>query len=291
MMTERLYAFAGVEFSVEISSNDRIYVDEGHLSAFRVESVRDPHRFSFRMVTHFPPPSGQEIVSYPGFRIYKQDNVIIQYLGAVRENWEEAYIRAEHNEKDHVVYLKESQFPRGIGTKTVLKSMLVEHLIAQNNGFVFHCAYIEHHGKAILFTAPSGTGKTTQAELWKQLRGAEIVNGDRTVIRMAEGELLAEGIPFAGSSPYCENRSLPIEAIVYLGQAPKTSIRRMHGIEAFSKIWEGISVNTWEEDDMARVSQVVQRVSECIPIFHMPCTPDESAIIALEQELRKLVNL
>ena len=101
---------------------------------------------------------------------------------------------------------------------------------------------------------------------------------------------MAEGIPFAGSSTYCKNRSLPIEAIVHLGQAPVTTIRRMRGYESFCRIWEGVSVNTWDKEDVELVSDVVQKVAEQIPVFHMPCTPDESAVIVLEQELRKLEN-
>ena len=99
---------------------------------------------------------------------------------------------------------------------------------------------------------------------------------------------MAEGIPFAGSSPYCKNRRLPIRAIVYLGQAKETSIRILQGYEAFSKIWEGVSVNTWDKEDVELVSGAVQEVARQVSIFHMPCTPDESAVIALEDALRKL---
>ena len=80
---------------------------------------------------------------------------------------------------------------------------------------------------------------------------------------------------------------LPLEAIVYLGQAPVTTIRRMRGYEAFSRIWEGVSVNTWDKTDMELVSHVVQRIAQQVPVFHMPCTPDESAVDVLEQELKK----
>jgi hypothetical protein len=189
-----------------------------------------------------------------------------------------------------MVQILKSHHLQKLSSRTILNSMALEHLIARNHGFVFHCSYIDWNGEAILFTAPSETGKSTQADLWHQYRGAEIINGDRAAIRLAEGKLLAEGIPFAGSSQYCKNRSLPIKAIVYLGQAPKTTIRKLRGYEAFSKIWEGVSVNTWDREDLERVSAVVQKVASEIPVYHMPCTPDESAVIALEEALRKQVS-
>ena len=290
MTEERFYAFAGLEFSVEVTDSDRFWQNEGVLSEFRVDTVRDPHRFRFHRQRELPPPSGEKVANIPGFLIYQRGNAVLRYSGASDGAWENACVMEEHREKEHTVVLKASQYEQGIGAKTVLKSMMVEHLIAQNRGFVFHCSYVACGNRAILFTAPSETGKSTQAELWKKLRAAEIINGDRAAVRPEDGKLMAEGIPFAGSSTYCKNRSLPIAAIVYLGQAPKTSIRRISGFEAFAKIWEGISVCTWDREDMELVSRTAQIAAEQIPVYHMPCTPDESAVIALEQELRKLVN-
>ena len=98
--------------------------------------------------------------------------------------------------------------------------------------------------------------------------------------------MLACGIPFAGSSEYCNNETLPIAAIVYLGQAPQTTIRPLRGYEAFARLWEGYSINLWDKQDVAAVSDLVQRVVEQIPLYHLPCTPDESAVQVLENALK-----
>lgn len=285
MSMQKRYRFAGLEFQIEMPE-DCAYKDEWNLAFFRTDAVQDPHRCWFEYVDELTVSSGNCCLKQPNFEQYLSPTGHVRYLGGVHP-----YIRAEHNEKEHFVQIKRNAYTSVIGVKTVLESLEIEHLIARNNGFIFHCSYIDHNGKAILFTAPSETGKSTQADLWHELRGAEIINGDRAAVRLAEGVLLAEGIPFAGSSQYCKNRSLPIEAIVYLGQAPTTSIRKVRGYEAFSKIWEGVSVNTWDKKDMELVSAVVQQVAERIPIYHLPCTPDESAVIALEEALRKQVNL
>lgn len=281
MRITRFYRFAGLEFLLEIPASCA-YQNEWHLAAFHADSVEDPHRFQFEHAEKLTEPSGNLLVQQPNFKLYSCLDGHIRYTGG-----EDAYIRGEHTGKLHRIQVKKNPNTAVIGAKTVLESMEIEHLIARNHGFVFHCSYIDRGGKAILFTAPSGTGKSTQAELWAQHRGTEIINGDRAAIRLADGALLAEGIPFAGSSQYCKNRSLPIEAIVYLGQAPKTSIRKLRGYEAFAKIWEGVSVNTWDKEDLELVSAVVQKVAERIPIYHLPCTPDLSAVTALEEALKK----
>lgn len=266
-------------------------MEERSLAPFRVECAEDPHRFDVKIVDELSAPEGKLVIKNPSFCIYENGNQQIRYLATYEERWEAAHGRASHCGKLHEVQLKRSNYPNRVGVKSVLEAMAVEHLIARNNGFIFHCSYIDVGGRAILFTAPSETGKSTQAELWAKHRGAEIINGDRAAVRMVNGVLMAEGIPFAGSSTYCKNRSLPILAIVYLGQAPVTTIRKMRGYEAFSRIWEGVSVNTWDRTDMELVSGVVKQVAESVPVFHMPCTPDESAVIALENALGKLVTV
>ena len=283
-MMKRYYRFAGLEFQVEMPE-EIFYRDERHLASFRADTCENPHVFRFDRVEELTLPAGNCQMMQPNFRIYCREEGHVRYIGG-----ENPYIRAEHHGKFHTVQVKKNPYTDHIGSKTVLESMEIEHLTARNHGFIFHCSYIDHNGKAILFTAPSETGKSTQADLWAKYRGTEIINGDRAAIRLAEGQLLAEGIPFAGSSQYCKNRSLPIEAIIYLGQAPVTTIRKLRGYEAFSKIWEGVSVNTWDREDMELVSGVVQKVAEQIPIYHMPCTPDENAVIVLEETLRKQVS-
>lgn len=288
MMT-RYYRFAGVSIAVSMPQ-DMFYDGEYRLAPFRISSVTPDWIFTFEKRNELSEPEGVPVVREPNMYFFDAGDHGIRYIGAYADDLERARIRMEYWENVGRAQVKTMEGREEISEKYILPCLAAEHLIARNNGFVFHCAYIDHNGKAILFTAPSGTGKSTQAELWKQHRSAEIINGDRAAVRLENGILLAEGIPFSGSSQYCENRSLPIEAIVYLEQAPQTTIRKLRGYEAFSKIWEGVSVNTWDKKDMELVSAVVQKAAAEIPMFHLSCTPDESAVIALEEALRKLVN-
>lgn len=282
----RYYHFAGLDFMINLP-DERMYREDWRLSDFRAESVLDPHCFRFEMVDLLEMPQEDPVTIQPGFRVYQEKEWSVRYIGSVQQSTEGAYIRAAHREKEHYVQLKRSHFQGSVGSKTVLNSLMVEHLVAQADGVILHASYIAWNGNAILFTAPSGTGKSTQAELWKRFKGAEIVNGDRAVVRLEKKNILAEGIPFAGSSKYCCNRSLPLAAIVYLSQAPCTVIRRIKGIQAFMRVWEGCSVNTWDKEDVSKVSDLVSKVIRDIPVYRLDCTPDESAVTALEQELRK----
>lgn len=282
---ERFYRFAGVELAICLPET-LPYRDDRTLAPFRVDSVAAPHRFTFKSVSALTPPEGTCVANLPAYLVYEAQGTQVRYINP-QADWSSASMRVTHRGKDHSVQLRQESFPDGMSGKTVLNAMATEHLLARAGGFVFHSAYIRWGGRAILFTAPSGTGKSTQAELWRSLRGAEIVNGDRSAVRISGTDVLAEGIPFAGSSRICQNCSAPLAAIVYLSQAPVTTIRRLRGAQAFARVWEGISVNVWDRQDMAAVSDTVQQLVQRVPVYHLACTPDETAVAALEQLLGK----
>lgn len=281
---ERRYAFAGVEVLVDIPAEE-MYPEERLLAPFAVERVTRPNRFLFRRAERLLSPEGACMARGPDFLVYVNGEKTIRYRGDVRLSWKGAGIRVERQGTDYSVQVAASAYNRRIGEKTVLTALGVEHLLAREKGYLLHSSLIEFRGRGILFTAPSETGKSTQAELWRKFRQAEIVNGDRAAVRIAEERVLACGVPFAGSSVYCENRQLPLAAIVCLAQAPVTSIRPLRGYEAFRRVWEGCSVNCWDRDDVEAISGAVMTTLERVPVFDLACTPDESAVLALERAL------
>lgn len=82
----------------------------------------------------------------------------------------------------------------------------LERRMLQKDSFILHSAYIRHRGRAILFSAPSGTGKSTQASLWAQYAGAEIINGDRALLQKVQDCWMARGLAglrHVGHLPKC----------------------------------------------------------------------------------------
>ena len=140
---------------------------------------------------------------------------------------------------------------------------------------------------AIIFTAPSGVGKSTQADLWHQYRGAEIINGDRAAIRAGESGYEVWGVPFSGSSKFCKNVRLPLKTIVCLSQAEKTSICLLNSITSFRLLWEGCGFYGAATERMSNCCDTILDLISKVPVFSLACTPDESAVIALENAMNQ----
>lgn len=280
---ERCYEFAGVRIVIS-APPETIFESEGRLKNFAGTTAC--HRFSLEKADTLDEPTGTFAWTESGCRTYVDGDRRICYFGPVQQRWEDAHMRVDHQGTEHHVQLSTAKIPGRVGVHTLLSALGAEHLVVRAGGVILHASYIVHDGRAILFTAPSETGKSTQAELWRTLRDARIVNGDRAAIRMENGIAVACGIPFAGSSQYCENITAPLAAIVCLGQAPVTRISPLRGYQAFRQIWEGCSVNTWDQTDVEMAAGLLQRVLDQVPVFRLDCTPDESAVVALENMLK-----
>lgn len=284
-MTERFYRIAGITIGVTVPEQ-QMYGDDGVLASYAVEGRQADYSLHMELTDCLTEPEGVCIYRDDGLWVYQCGEREIRYEGALANGLDGACLRIVREGSRGMAEVKRVSPLHRLSPKTVLNCMEAEHLIVQNCGFLLHASYIGRNGRAILFTAPSGTGKSTQAALWATLRGARQINGDRTAIQIAaDGSAWAAGIPFSGSSGICENITLPLEAVVYLTQAPGNCIRRLFGAEAFRRIWEGCCVNIWNRKDVSACTQMIGKMLAEIPVLYFACTPDESAVLALEQAL------
>lgn len=93
--------------------------------------------------------------------------------------------------------------------RVILESAGLFDLLADFGMLILHSAYIvTPQGQGLLFSGPSGAGKSTQAELWRQYAGAQVINGDRSLVRPGDGTV--HGILYSGTSGICQNVSAPL---------------------------------------------------------------------------------
>lgn len=162
--------------------------------------------------------------------------------------------------------------------ENILDFLALEEGLLLNQAFLLHASFVSWNGTGILFTAPSGTGKSTQADLWHQYEKAEIYNGDRTIIRKIDGAYYGFGSPYAGSSGIYRNEKAPVAGIVVLTQASDNHIERLNGKEAFTSLYRETLMNTWNHVYMETMTDLILDAVENIPIYHLACRPDKEAV-------------
>ena len=153
----------------------------------------------------------------------------------------------------------------------------------QRHIIYLHSSLIDHQGRGLMFLGPSGIGKTTQAELWNQYRDALIINGDVVFVQETADSFLGWGTPWHGSSPYCENASVPVHAMIVLKQSSENSIRELTGFEKVTAVSTSVFYPRWLENGMELCLETLDHLLSRVPVYELSCRPDEDAVKITEE--------
>ena len=176
-----------------------------------------------------------------------------------------------------------------LSARVILESAGLFDLLADFGMLILHSAYIvTPEGEGILFSGPSGAGKSTQAELWRQYAGAQVINGDRSLIRPADGTV--HGILYSGTSGICRNVSAPLRAIVLPVQGTENRVYPLRPQETFARLLNQCAYYPWAADSASRMTELVAQLMNTVPVYGMECRKEESAVRVLETQLRRARN-
>ncbi len=213
------------------------------------------------------------------------DRKLRRYYDPIRER---EYAATEELDKRMYVHLSTENLPWGSNISQLYPQLALPHILLLRQRLLLHASYIFTRHGGIVFTAPSGTGKSTQAELWRTYRDATVVNGDRAVIGVHKGEPMAHGFPLSGSSGDCLNRSSKLLAVVSLKQAPENTVRRLMPGEAVGALVNGSYLPEEYRADLPKLVDVSLAVAQAVPILELRCRPDREAVEILEKAILSL---
>lgn len=218
--------------------------------------------------------SGSKILDVHGLRTFSVKDIDVCHI-TFRENtimlsdilWKRAVILSEYN----LSYLL-----------SLLCQLFYTHAV-QRHIIYLHSSLIDFQGRGLMFLGPSGIGKTTQAELWNKYRDALIINGDVVFVQEAEDTFLGWGTPWHGSSPYCENASVPVHAMIVLKQSSENSIRELTGFEKVTAVSTSVFYPRWLENGMELCLETLDHFLSRVPVYELSCRPDEDAVKLTEE--------
>lgn len=162
---------------------------------------------------------------------------------------------------------------RKIVTKLIFSDILLVHGSA-----------IVVDGKAYLFTAPSGTGKSTHTGLWREYfkDRAVMVNDDKPLVAFKENGVFVYGTPWNGKHRLGNNMSAPLKAVCILERAKENSIARISKKEAYPTLLSQIYRPVENSEAMIKTLQLADKFME-LPLYRMGCNISlEAAVTAYE---------
>lgn len=172
-----------------------------------------------------------------------------------------------------------------LGSYLILRWLDLPNRFLKREAVFLHASFIRWNGKAILFTGVKQIGKSTQAELWRRFRGAELLNGDRALLRKLDGVWTACGSPFCGTSGICFNEKVPIAAIVVLKQGGENRAESVGLKDAVIAFLSGCSFDASSRSVTERLMTLAQQIYGAVPMLRLTCTADARAVCCLEEYL------
>lgn len=151
-----------------------------------------------------------------------------------------------------------------------------------------HGSVIEYNGHAYMFTAPSGTGKSTHARMWREHFGEDVImiNDDKPLLKFKEDGVYAYGTPWDGKHHLSTNRCAKLAGICFLHQSEENNIDKI-GAEKSVELLMNQIYRPRNSEGLLKTLDYVDRLIKEIPMYSMGCTISEDAAEVAYNAMRK----
>lgn len=233
-------------------------------------------------------PNKNKVCEFTDLKVYRDDDNGLIWRFIDVNNGESYSYLIDKDKRNKVICIPEDRERELYDVGEIFRRINIQGSLLRNDVIILHSNFIIHNNESILFTAPSGTGKSTQGSLWEKYKGAEVINGDRSAIGKRNGEYFAYGFPFSGSSNICKNKDAKIKAIVTIEQGSKNEVKRLSKMEAFKFLLKEVAINRWNKEELNIAMTLIEELINRVPILHLCCKPDKEATDVLYKELMML---
>ena len=150
----------------------------------------------------------------------------------------------------------------------------VADLLLKYDILMLHGSTVAVDGKAYLFTAPCGTGKSTHTRLWREFFGdrAVMVNDDMPFLRMTADAVLAYGSPWSGKHGLATNICVPLQGICLLHRGVNNEIHRVENLDLNQQAHIPNDAILYE-----KAMQLLDQLSHSVPLWEMYCNKEPEA--------------
>lgn len=156
--------------------------------------------------------------------------------------------------------------------------------------FLFHGSCVAVGGEGYLFTAKSGTGKSTHTRLWRELFGdkAVMVNDDKPLIKCTDKSVTVYGTPYNGKHRLGSDISVPLKAVCIIERAGQNTIRRITREEAYPMLIQQM-YRPSDPVSLARSMFLIDRLAGQTGLYRLGANMDISAAETAYNAMKGLI--
>lgn len=206
--------------------------------------------------------------------------------------YEASQVRELHLKKDGSLALFYC-IPGDTLTEDLFHAMRFAFLyLAQLRGVLaIHSASILYRDRAWLFSAPSGTGKSTHAALWHDILHTPYLNGDLNLIApSADAQPMVHGLPWCGTSGIFSTTTHPLGGIIFLKQAPADSVTPLLGDNRILALSRRLISPCWDSSMLEQQMHLSREIADHILLCRLFCTKRSTALETIRAEIDRYLD-
>ena len=156
----------------------------------------------------------------------------------------------------------------------------ISEIMPKYNTILFHGSVLAIDGKGYLFTAPSGTGKSTHTRLWKEYfkNRVVVVNDDKPFLKIEDDDVFAYGTPWDGKHRLSSNIKVPLKGICILSQDRENWIKKIDSKSVYPYLYNQVYHIINERENAIKTLQIFDKLLKIVPIYKMGCNISYDAV-------------
>jgi len=275
----KYYNVNGIKFGLNYQFPD--YLDD-NIEEYETDECEVNHYIETKIVDSISIPSDLPKIKFNNREVYVDDDKERVYI--YDKGFPILMIETDVEFKRSVLSLvkdtKGSSEMEYVYTGIMFMELCLYHSIQS-----LHGSAISYNNQAIIFSGPSGTGKSTHVEYWKELEPLiEIINDDKPLLNLKGDQIMVSGSPWSGKTKVNMNTSLPLHSIVFLEQGTANKIEVLSEDEKAIQIMRNI--NRPRQDELwDKVSDIIEYMIQEIPMYKASVKNDIEAAVAVRNKL------
>ncbi len=262
-----------------------------HLSFYQADETASPN-VCFTVHTdceNIQPPSGNLIAEVNGRQWYSMPDggyAFVDYIKVLTDKVLNLVVANANFSKIEAWFCPSALLPIDVDRRPYfLIQEVLRYSLLFAGGTIIHASSLAYQGKGLLFSAPSGTGKSTHTNLWtKYAAGTEIVNDDMPIVRMIDNTPYLYGAPWSGKNSIHANITVPLSSVVFIRRGQTCELSPLDKTEAVWNLFQAVRkpvIPFLAERNLEIIGQIIEN----LPIYSLQCDISEVAVKTAMQAL------
>lgn len=275
------------EMPIDIQMEDVAFFDKRFAAYLSENDAPAQLRITSRTAPQIIPPVGEQIMKVRNTTVLRMEDgryCHVQYDPKREIYYQMCVYRPDFSESDiQLAIPKEDSGLTDADFEHAYIGFDFASRLGVLGGAVLHGSAIAYKGRGVIFSAPSGTGKSTHTGFWKQCFGEDVifVNDDKPALRFEQEAVYMYGTPWSGKTDLNTNIRVPLHAVVFVERGEKNAVRRLALTESIYYLQSQV-IQPYHDAKVG--SALIDRMIEVatrVPVYMLTCNMDpEAAYVA-----------